>query len=103
MINTRIQTQECQTLNIGARREKNIKNHLFVVYGIINSILHEENYCIDLNIYDLEKAFDALWLEDCLNDLFDTLPKEQCDDKLALIYKANRNNLVAVKTAVGLT
>ena len=25
--------------NIGARREKNIKNHLFVVYGIINSIL----------------------------------------------------------------
>ena len=56
-----------------------------------------------MNIYDLEKAFDSLWLEDCLNDLFDTLPKEQCDDKLALIYEANRNNLEAVKTAVGLT
>ena len=58
--------------NIGARRQKNIKNHLFVVYGIINSILHEEKSCIDICIYDLEKSFDALWLEDCLIDQYDT-------------------------------
>ena len=89
--------------NIGARRQKNIKNHLFVVYGIINSIINEEKSCIDICIYDLEKAFDALWLEDCLIDLYDTLPEEQHDDKLALVYEANRSNLVAVKTAVGLT
>ena len=89
--------------NIGARRQKNIKNHLFVVYGIINSILHEEKSCIDICIYDLEKAFDALWLEDCLIDLYDTLPEKQRDDKLALVYEANKTNLVAVKTTVGLT
>ena len=89
--------------NIGARRGKNIKNHLFVIYGIINSILYEEKSCIDICIYDLEKAFDALWLEDCLIDLYDTLPEDQRDDKLALVYEANRSNLVAVKTAVGLT
>ena len=89
--------------NIGARRKKNIKNHLFVVYGIINSILHEEKFCIDIGIYDIEKCFDALWLEDCLNDLYDTLPEEEHDDKLALVYEANKDNLVAVKTAVGLT
>ena len=83
--------------NIGARRRKNIKNHLFVVYGIINSILNEEKSCIDICIYDLEKAFD------CLIDLYDTLPEDQCDDKLALVYEANRSNLVAVKTEVGLT
>ena len=70
--------------NIGGRRNKNIKNHLFVVYGTINSILNEEKSCIDICIYDLEKAFDALWLEDCLIDLYDTLPEEQRDDKLAL-------------------
>ena len=72
--------------NIGARRQKNIKNHLFVVYGIIHSIIHDGNGCIDICIYDLEKAFDALWLEDCLIDLYDTLPVEQRDDKLALVY-----------------
>ena len=66
-------------------------------------MMNEEKCCIDICIYDLEKAFDALWLEDCLNDLYDTLPEHQQDDKLALIYEANVNNLVAVKTPVGLT
>ena len=89
--------------NIGARRKKNIKNHLFVVYGIINSVLNEENCCIDIGIYDIEKCFDALWLEECLSDMYDTLPEGQRDDKLALVYEANRSNLVAVKTSVGLT
>ena len=89
--------------NIGARKHRNIKNHLFVVYGIINSVLHEEKSCVDISIYDLEKAFDAMWLEDCLNDLYDTLPTNQQDDKLALVYETNRTNLVAVKTPVGLT
>ena len=37
--------------NIGARRQRNIKNHWFVVYGIINSVLNEENSCIDIGNY----------------------------------------------------
>ena len=89
--------------NIGARKQQNIKNHLFVVYGVINSVINEEKSCIDLCVYDIQKAFDALWLEDCLNDMYDTLPEKQHDDKLALVYESNRNNMVAVKTAVGLT
>ena len=89
--------------NIGARKNKNIKNHLFVVYGIINSILKEGKHCIDILIYDLIQAFDGLWLEDCLNDIFDSVPKEQQDDKLALIYETNKNNLIAVNTPVGQT
>ena len=94
---------EMSDSNIGARRKKNIKNHLFVVYGIINSILNEEDFSIDISIYDLEKAFDAMWLEDCLIDLYDTLPESQHDDKLALVYETNRSNLAAIKTPVGLT
>ena len=89
--------------NIGARRGKNIKNHLFIIYAIINSVLVEEKSCIDIQIYDLIKAFDRLWLEDCMNDLYDSLPGEQRDDKLALIYQGNTKYLVAVNTAVGLT
>ena len=38
-----------------------------------------------------------------MNDLYDSLPSEQQDDKLALIYESNVNNLVAVKTPVGQT
>ena len=55
--------------NIGARKKKNIKNHLFLVYGVINSVLKGESGCIDIGIYDLIKAFDVLWLSDSKNDL----------------------------------
>ena len=89
--------------NIGARRGKNIKNHLFIIYGIINSVIQEGNICIDIQIYDIVKAFDRLWLEECMNDLYDSLPREQQDDQLALIYQANNNNQVAVNTPVGIT
>ena len=68
--------------NIGARHNKNIKNHLFVVYAVINDVLQSKKNCVDIQIYDLVKAFDVLWLADCFNDLWDTLPDESHDDKL---------------------
>ena len=89
--------------NIGARRGRNIKNHLFMIYGIINSVIRGKEDCIDIQIYDIEKAFDGLWLQDCMNDLYDSLSDTNKDDKLALLYKSNQKNMVAINTAVGLT
>ena len=89
--------------NIGGRRKRNIKDHLFIIYGIINSVIKGDEECIDIQIYDLEKAFDALWLTDCLNDIFDTLPDEKHNDELSLLYETNRNTLMAIRTAVGMT
>jgi hypothetical protein len=89
--------------NIGARRDRNIRNHLFVVHGVINSVLNGSDGCMDIQIYDVEKCFDALWLEDCMLDLYDTLSPEARDDKLALVYKVNTENYVAVNTSVGQT
>ena len=79
--------------NIGARKERNIKDHLFMVHGIINSVVQGDDDCIDIQIYDIEKCFDALWLEDCLN-VIETLPGDKCDDEIALVYEASKVNLV---------
>ena len=89
--------------NIGARKNKNVRNHLFIVYGVINSVLREGRGCVDILIYDLIQAFDALWLQDCMIDIYDCLPEHQRDRKLALVYEANVNNLVAINTPVGQT
>ena len=89
--------------NIGARRRKNIRNHLYVVYAIINSVVQGKSECIDIQIYDLVQAFDSLWLEDCLNDVYDALDDQSRDDKVALLYDINKNNKVAVNTAIGQT
>ena len=89
--------------NIGAHKHKNIINHLFVIYAIINSVIQGESGCIDIQIYDLVQAFDALCLDDCLNDVFDAVTEENRDDKLALLYDINKENKVAVNTTVGQT
>ena len=89
--------------NIGARKGKNVRNHLFIVYGVINSVLKEGNNCVDLQIYDLVQAFDSLWLKDCMNELFDVLPHKMRDRRLALVYETNIKNLVAINTPVGQT
>ena len=76
--------------NIGARKRRNIKNHLFILYGIINSVLKGESESVDIQIYDLVKAFDVLWLEDCMNDAWDVLPPQARSDRLSLVYQMSR-------------
>ena len=89
--------------NVGSRRERQVKNHLFIVHGVINSVVNGKEQCIDIQFYDLQQAFDALWLSDCMIDIYDTLPPDQRDEKLALLYKLSEENHVAVNTAHGLT
>ena len=86
---------------IGARKAKNIRNHIWVVNGIICDILSKNTkQSVDIQIFDYKQCFDSLWLEECLNDFYDGGLQ---NDKLALLYNINRNVRVAVKTPVGKT
>ena len=89
--------------NIGARRGKNIRDHLYVLYAVINSVVRDKYECIDIQIYDIQKAFDALWLDDAFNDLFDSLDQHSRNDSISLLYKTNLDNLVSVNTPAGLS
>ena len=95
--------QNMSNSNIGARKGRNVRDHLFIVNGIVNSVLNGESPPIDIQIFDVEKCFDALWLDDCMLDIYETLSPELRDDKISLMYEMNKENYVAVKTAVGLT
>ena len=48
--------------NVGSRKKCNIKDHLIIIHGVINSVINGNEECIDIQIYDLMIAFDALWL-----------------------------------------
>ena len=69
----------------------------------MNSVLNGNEGPVDIQIYDVEKCFDALWLKDCMLDLCETLPPDARDDKISLIYRMNIDNYVAVNTAIGQT
>ena len=55
---------------------------------------------IDIMVLDYKQMFDSECLFECLNDVFETGVD---DDKFALLYEANKENFVAVKTPNGIS
>ena len=83
--------------NIGARKNRNIPDHLFVVNAILNDVKKtKEN--IDVEIFDVKKCFDKMWSSETANDLFEAEVK---DDKFILVANSNQLCQIAVKTPWG--
>ena len=51
-----------------------------------------------MTFYDIEKCFDSLWLEDCINSLYENGVK---NDILDLIYRLNQRAEIVVRTPFG--
>ena len=81
----------------GDMKGKGVVDSLFILRGIINhaKYLGKELW---LTFYDIEKCFDSLWLEDCINSLWDMGVR---NDMLSLIYLMNKEARVTVKTPIG--
>ena len=85
--------------NVGGRRNMSCINHIFVINGIVHETLSsKKNKPVTLQIYDYRQMFDSMDLEEAISDLYDSGMK---DNTLALLYDANRNVKVKVKTATG--
>ena len=83
----------------GSRKGKHIRNHIWVLNGIIYDVLsNKKKIPIDLQTFDYRQYFDSLWLQECMNAMYNGGVK---DDKFALLYTANKQVNVAVKTPVG--
>ena len=86
---------------VGGRKGRNVRNHVWVLHGIIADVLsRKQKHAIDIQIFDYKQCFDSLWLQECLSDLYTSGVQ---DDKLALLYNINKNVRIAVKTPVGKT
>ena len=73
--------------NIGARKGKNIRNHIFVVNSVIHDVLSKKTKePIDIMVLDYKQLFDSKCLYECMNDLYEAGIK---DDIFALIYEAS--------------
>ena len=86
---------------VGGRKGVNVRNHIWVVNGIISDVLSSKKKTpIDIGIFDYRQCFDSLWMEECLSDIYTSGVR---DDKLSLLYNINNHVKVAVKTPVGRT
>ena len=54
--------------NVGARKNKNVRNHIFVINGVINDVINRKEESVDIQILDYKQCFDSLWLIESIND-----------------------------------
>ena len=80
--------------NVGARKHRNIRDNIFVMNAITNSVKKGNESALDYQVYDIEKCFDSLWLHEVINTLFEAGLQ---NDKLPLLFIENNNAQVAVK------
>ena len=86
--------------NVGGRKGRSVRDHLFMVNGIIKDHHKSTENPITLQILDYSLCFDSMWFEVVSNELYEAGLK---DDKLALIAKINESNDIAIQTPVGLS
>ena len=86
--------------NVGSRKGRNVRDNLFVLYAIMNSIKSGGEEACDIAVYDVIKCFDSLWAQECINDLWDAGCR---DDKLKILALGNENARVAIRTPGGMT
>ena len=75
--------QNMSDSNVGARKNKNIRNHIFVLNGVINEVMNNKTLAIDVEILDYKQCFDSMWLEESVNNLWEAGLN---DNNLSLIY-----------------
>ena len=86
--------------NVGGQKGRNVRDNIFVINAILNSITKQNADAHDLQIYDVDKCFDSMWLHECVNALFEAGLN---NDKLPLLFMSNSTAQVAIKTATGIT
>ena len=84
--------------NIGGRRNRNVRDHLFVINAILHDASKDKNVALDIGIYDIYKCFDKMWNKETSNDIYDA---GITDDQFVLIANSNKACQVAIKTPWG--
>ena len=87
--------------NIGARKGRSPRDHLFVVYAVVNETRNSKHAaCIDLVFTDVSDCFNALWTEKTLLDLHNN---GVTNNLLNLLNNLNEFANISIKTPVGVT
>ena len=59
--------QNMSCSNVGGRKNRNIRDHLFTLYAVINDVINGNGASIDAHLYDVIKCFDEMWYQETFN------------------------------------
>ena len=86
--------------NVGGRKGRNVRDHLFLIFAIINDVINGEARPVCLQTFDIYKCFDEMDYEETHNDLYDVGVK---NNLFSMIAKLDEKCSVRVKTPCGPT
>ena len=81
--------------NVGCRKCRGCRDNIFVISAISNSVVNDKFEPIQVQVTDIEKCFDKMRLQSCVNSLYEAGLR---NDMLNLLYIENKNALIRVKT-----
>lgn len=84
---------------VRSQKGRNIRDHTLVLHAV----LHEarcKKLNIDVTCYGIGQCFDALWLHEVINDLYDSGVR---NSSLNLLFEGNSKARMSVKTVFGPT
>ena len=87
-------------LHVGAQKQRNIRDNIFVLGAVINSVINGGEAPIQVQVQDAVKCFDKLWLQATTNSLYEA---GMTNSMLNLLYLENAKARVAVKVNNRLT
>ena len=80
--------------NVRGRKHRSVRDNIFVIGAVINSVTNGTSKPIQVQVMDAEKCFDKLWLHACINALYEAGIN---NGYLNLLYIENKNENIAVK------
>ena len=86
--------------NTGARKHRSVRDNIFVISAITNSVINGSSPAIQVQVMDQKTCFDKLWLQSCINSLYEA---GVTNEKLNLLYIENQEAQMAVKVNNQLT
>ena len=87
--------------NVGGRKGRNCRDHVFIVNGVIQDALSTTTaQPLDIFVCDYRTMFDGLDVKTTLNDLYDNGVQ---NEDFSLIYKLYETSNISIKTPLGHT
>ena len=72
--------------NVVARKQRGVRYNIFVMCAISNFVLNGDSAPSQVQVMDNEKCYHKLWLQSCINSLYDA---DINNDKLSLLCLEN--------------
>ena len=82
---------------VGNQKRRSIRDHALVVHAVVNEAKANKRN-LDLLLTDIKQCFDSIWLDESINDLYNSGVTSR---NLNLLYEGNKSTSMLVETNFG--